>query len=283
MNAANNTTYSPSDLRDYVNPLLDRINGLIGNWPVIVGVAGGLGTGKSTLSTFLKSSLRDMGYAAESFSIDDFITSYEHRRGLAEQLKGNPFYQIYRAMPGTHRVDDLRQTLESIRAGRDFELPIFDKSLKKGWGDISEETRKVKGKQDVVLFEGWLVGTPNITSGEFQESCRKNSVDLKVLDPQLKHHQALISNLREYQQLWNFIDYLVMLQPESNELHHQWRNQAEVIKAKEATRPKEEVYRYVDVFMPLVCAGYEYAKPDVLFKLNAEHKFIEKKEFSKAD
>ena len=271
--------YSEAQIRDYVNPLIKRVSALSDRTQTkIIGVCGGLGTGKSTLSAFLRDSLREKGYSVDNFSIDDFITSYDHRRRLAQQNEGSPFYQIYRAMPGTHRVNDLKRTLEDIREGRDFELPIFDKSLKGGWGDISQDTRKVSGRQDFVIFEGWLVGTPVITSEELKKACDKYGANLDALDPTLKYSKVLLSSLREYQQLWSFLDHLAMLQADSKDSHHEWRNQAEITKAGSNARKKEEVSKYVDVFMPLICAAYEYTQPDVTIKKNRDHQFIGKVE-----
>lgn len=271
---ATNTVYTESQIKEYVDPLVKNIQKLISSdRTVIIGVAGGLGCGKSTLSSFVMDRLRTGGHSAENFSIDDFITSYEDRQKMAAEHQGNPFYQIYRAMPGTHRVDDLYKVLEEVKDGRDFELPIFDKSLREGWGDISPETKKVTGRQDVVIFEGWLVGTPYVSSERFIGACERNGVDLRAIDPKLEHHKMLLSEIRNYQKLWGFLDYLVMLKAESNELHHKWRYEAEITKAKENARPEKEVHKYVDIFMPLIIAGYEFARPDVTITLDKNHKF----------
>src|SRR3989338_2512617 len=99
---------------------------------VIICIQGGQGTGKTTLSNFLKQHLIAHGFKVQSFSIDDFYTSYQERLQLQQKYPGNPFYTIARGLPGTHRIEQLQNILQKTKRGEGFTLPIFDKSLHKG-------------------------------------------------------------------------------------------------------------------------------------------------------
>jgi len=59
---------------------------------IIVALQGGQGTGKTTLASYLVSTLSTKAYRVVSFSIDDFYTSFEDRRKLAAENPGNPYW-----------------------------------------------------------------------------------------------------------------------------------------------------------------------------------------------
>ena len=259
-----------------INPVLNRIKSLSKkDQTVIVGIQGGQGTGKSTLSSFLKDELKKEGYKVQAFSIDDFYKTNEERQKLRQKYKNNPFYQISRGLPGTHRVDFLLKTLKLIKQGRNFEIPVFDKSLHNAQGDVLKKTIKVKGRQDFILFEGWCVGISSASAEELKKICEKNKIALKNIDPTLKYSKVVLNFAKKYKPLWKFMDLMIMMKPSSAELHKKWRLQQEreLKKKKGRGMDKQKVFEFVDIFLPFTYLCYERMRADLTILIDENHDF----------
>jgi D-glycerate 3-kinase len=124
---------------------------------LLLGVNGAQGSGKSTLCEFLKLILREAyGYNVAGFSIDDLYKTRAERQRMAASI--HPLFAT-RGVPGTHDVALGLRTLHALRAheGGATSLPSFDKAC--------DERRPVAewplfaGPADVVIFEGWCVGS----------------------------------------------------------------------------------------------------------------------------
>ena len=123
---------------------------------IIIGLTGGQGSGKSTISNILKILLKE-AYNLNTviFSIDDFYKTYKERKKMSEKV--SPLF-LTRGVPGTHDTNLLFSCLKKLKKSNFSKIliPKFDKSIddrlpKKKW-------QKVKKKQDIVIFEGWCVG-----------------------------------------------------------------------------------------------------------------------------
>src|SRR4051812_14673155 len=68
--------------------------------PLIFGISGPQGGGKSTLADTLVSALDELGRRAMAFSIDDFYLTYDEQRALSAEHPGNPYLE-HRGYPGT--------------------------------------------------------------------------------------------------------------------------------------------------------------------------------------
>lgn len=243
--------------------------------PTIVGIQGGQGTGKTTLIKSFEKHLKKKGFKVQSFSLDDFYKTWRERKELQNNYPTNAFYQISRGLPGTHRVKFLLETLQKAKAGKDFEIPVFDKSLHGGKGDVLKKTRKVKEKQDFVLFEGWCVGMPEVSSQEFMKICNRNRINIKKLDPKLQEHKVVLGFVKEYQPIWKILDYVMMLKADSPEVHKKWRllQEKQLKEKKRQGMSKQEVYVFVDAFLPFTYVCYDLIKPDVKVLIDEKHRF----------
>lgn len=192
--------------------------------PLIQGIVGGQGTGKTTLCRLLQKILEIAGYAVASLSLDDLYKTYAERQELQIQEPR----LLWRGPPGTHDIqlglDILEQVCTStslrLRSGQalsecshDSEstiaLPRFDKSLWDGMGDRT--TPELVKMPDILLFEGWFVGVlPRI--------------DLENVSP-FTHY--INQQLHAYLPLWSKLDKLILLYPEDYQFCLQWRLQAE--------------------------------------------------------
>jgi len=267
--------YQEPERKKYLQPLLRNIlRKRRRGKTAIIGIQGGPGTGKTTLARFLQQQLQHEGCRAEAFSIDDFYETYEKRKKLAKRHAGNPFYQISRGMPGTHRVGKLRETLDNIKAGRPFIIPEFDKSRHHGAGEVVAE-RKVKSRVDFVLFEGWCVGLPAVSVQKLARICARNRIDLRKMDPQLKYSRTMLRYSRQYQPLWKYLDYIIKLKPESSNLHLKWRLQqeGELSRQKSGGMNKKQVEHFVRIYLPLTYACYSLVQADTTLLIDRRHAF----------
>jgi len=119
--------------------------------PLIVGINGAQGSGKSTLCRFLEVLLAERGLRAVTLSLDDLYLTRAERQDLAREV--HPLLAT-RGVPGTHDVALGAALLDQMAAGESVALPVFDKAA----DDRAQSPRPVEGPVDVVLFEGWCVG-----------------------------------------------------------------------------------------------------------------------------
>ena len=273
------SVYPSAENRHYLIPLIHKIiKKHRKGKTLIVGIQGGQGTGKTTLSNFIQEILVKSGYTVQAFSIDDFYETAAARRKLAQKYAGNTFYQISRGMPGTHRVKELLKTLQNIRNGKPFSIPVFDKSLHDAYGDIAGR-KKVNQKPDIVLFEGWCVGIPAVSSKELIRICQLNKIDLQKVDPHLMYHKPVLEFIPQYRPLWTFINYCIMLKPTSAEVHKKWRLQQEreLQMKKGSGMSASAVSHFVDEYLPFTYVCYEKIKADTTIYLNENHRIYRMK------
>ncbi|MDX2228309.1 MAG: glycerate kinase [Leptolyngbyaceae cyanobacterium bins.349] len=189
------------------------------NRPLIQGILGGQGTGKTTLSAMLTLILQTLGYKTLSWSLDDLYKPYRDRLQLQQQ---NP-QLIWRGPPGTHDVELGIQTLDHLRhpiAGQTIAIPRFDKSLHNGMGDrIAPEP---VADIDIVLFEGWFVGVEPIAAIAFDAP----PAPITTLSDRT-FAQECNQRLADYRPLWQRLDRLWVLYLPDYHLSQQWRKQAE--------------------------------------------------------
>ncbi len=269
-------SFTKKEERRIIVPIAERLEVMHRDGKtVIVGIQGGQGTGKTTIVQFLEKQLKKKGFKVQSFSLDDFYTNYTERKKLQQRYATNPFYHISRGLPGTHRVKFLLETLRKAKAGKDFEIPIFDKSLYDGKGDVLAKTRKVKEKQDFVILEGWCVGMPEVSSTNFLKICKKNKINIQKLDPKGQYHKVVLKFVREYQPIWKLLDYQIMLKADSSEVHKKWRllQEKRLKAAKGEGMSKEEVHAFVEPFLPFTYVCYDLIKPDVKVLIDEKHNF----------
>ncbi|GAB4150129.1 MAG: hypothetical protein Fur0046_29020 [Cyanobacteria bacterium J069] len=185
--------------------------------PLIQGILGGQGTGKSTLARLLRGILEADGLRVACLSIDDLYKTWGDRQQLQQ---ADPRLR-WRGPPGTHDVDLGIQTLQDLRQGKTpVLLPRFDKSLHQGGGDrISPEP--ILGA-DIVLFEGWFVGLRPIDPAAFD-----HAPPPILSEGDRTFARDCNTRLADYLPLWELLDGLIVLRPSDYRLSQQWRKQAE--------------------------------------------------------
>jgi D-glycerate 3-kinase len=213
--------------------------------PLIVGLTGGQGSGKSTISALLRTVLEHgFGLRAATLSIDDIYSTRAERARLGREI--HPLLAT-RGPPATHDTGLGLRTLEaltSLRAGEVFAVPSFDKAV----DDRRPETEwpTVSGPVDVVLFEGWCVGASAEPDAALLEPL--NSLE-RTQDPQGRwraHVNAALAD--DYRALFNLVDVQVFLRISSMERVFEWRElqEAKLRKSVGASSNADSELRVMD-------------------------------------
>ena len=207
-------------LKSFLIPVCFWISKKINNkQPYFVGLAGGQGTGKTTISSLLEIILRKyFKLNVFKISIDDFYRTRKERFSLSKKV--HPLLMT-RGVPGTH---DIKIMLDFFRKSKtkkfkSFKLPKFNKAIddrckKNQWYTI-------KKRPDVVIFEGWCVGARAEKNSTIKKSI--NSLE-KANDAQLIWRNYVNKQLKtKYKKLYDQLDCLVYLKAKNFSLLQKWR------------------------------------------------------------
>ena len=232
--------------------------------PLIQGILGGQGTGKTTLAAILTLILGHLGYPSLSFSLDDLYKTYPERLALQQQ---DPRL-IWRGPPGTHDIelgikvlDQLRRKAEeqSCRggfyqqsltqtnhktkpaplqgAGENYQLPITNYQL-----PITNYQSIAVPRFDKSAWGGAGDRTqPEIVQNIDIVLFEGWFVGVRPIDPSafdnapppiLTADDCIFARdanakLQDYLPLWQRLDSLILLLPTDYRLSQQWRRQAE--------------------------------------------------------
>ncbi len=185
----------------------------------VIGLTGGQGTGKSTISNILKIILKD-AYNLKTviFSIDDFYKTLQERKRMSKKISD---LFLTRGVPGTHDTKMLFQCIKNLKNHKfkKISIPQFDKSIddrlqKKKWLNVKE-------KPNIVIFEGWCVGVSAQKNKDLKSPINKlekhkdnNKIWRKKVNFELK---------KDYKKIFNLIDKLIFLKVPSFKYVLKWR------------------------------------------------------------
>ena len=185
--------------------------------PIVAGLRGSQGSGKSTMAAFLQALLEDRGLKTAILSIDDLYLTLPERERLAAEV--HPLLKT-RGVPGTHDVGLGHALIDVLSDGiAEVSMPRFDKA---------EDTRapaatwpRVASPVDVILLEGWCVGAISQT-----EAALTRPVNALERDEDTDGAWRRYVNERlkgDYAGLFGRIDILALLKAPSFEVVYGWR------------------------------------------------------------
>ena len=208
--------------------------------PMVQGLLGVQGAGKSTLAALLQFLLAREGCRVASLSLDDLYKTHAERLALRAR---RPRLR-YRGPPGTHDMDLGLEVLDALRQGQrtHLRLPRFDKSLCGGSGDRveAEEVESV----DILIFEGWFVGLRPVDL-EALERWPETFVDEEDRALARESNAALA----DYLPLWERLDRLYVLKASDYRLSKTWREQAEQpLRLRGGGMSSAEIEAFIDYF-----------------------------------
>ncbi|KAJ2332330.1 hypothetical protein GGI00_002835 [Coemansia sp. RSA 2681] len=212
-------------------------NGHVSNSaPLVVGINGAQGSGKTTLVRGLVAFLRARNIATVGFSLDDIYLTHREQQELAQAHRDNPLLQ-FRGQAGTHDVELGHKTLTALLSNDSaVNIPAYDKSLCGGYGDRvpQSEWQATSPPIDVVLFEGWSLGFRALDDREFAHfigEVRKPGGSVlckhsrKYSDQNLR---AINENLGRYESLlYPLIDAWVYMRVSDADVVYRWRKEQE--------------------------------------------------------
>lgn len=205
--------------------IVDRIQGLRSTsaGPVLIGLCGPQGSGKSFTAARLVKRLQDSGLNAVARSIDDFYLTREERHALAQHV--HPLLAT-RGVPGTHDLVLLNETLDRLcNAGptAEVQLPTFDKTIDDR--APASDWPVFCGPAVVIILEGWCVGArPQPASGLAEPVNRLEAEE----DPEGVWRAFVNDRLAsDYANLFDRLDLKVMLKAPSFDCIFDWRAEQE--------------------------------------------------------
>ena len=187
--------------------------------PLIIGLAGGQGTGKTTITSIISLILKKyFKLKVFKISIDDFYKTRNERKKLSTTK--HPLLMT-RGVPGTHDYKIILNFLKKIKNKKfnSLKLPKFDKSKddrchKKLW-------YKINSRPDVIILEGWCVGAKAQKNSEIFKPI--NSLE-KIKDPDLVWRKYVNTQLKiHYKNLFKQLNEIIYLKANNFRELQKWR------------------------------------------------------------
>ncbi len=220
---------------------------------LFLGINGAQGTGKSTLADFLRLTLESAAdWQVACLSIDDFYLTRTEREQLAQGI--HPLLRT-RGVPGTHNVamlQDCVQRLRELGTGQTLALPRFDKA--RDDRAPADAWPTVTGPVDLIILEGWCVGSEPQTDAELMEPVNALEQDQ---DPNGTWRRFINSRLKsDYAALFGQLDALVYLQAPDFDAVYRWRLEQErkLPAAAPAVMTDAQVAQFIQYFERLTRA-----------------------------
>ena len=186
---------------------------------LFLGLSGGQGSGKTTVSKILKIILRKF-FKRRIYisSIDDFYKTLKERNLMSNKI--HPLFKT-RGVPGTHDTNLIKKFFSFTRNKnfRKFKIPKFDKSAddrlpKKYW-------QTIKNKPEIVIFEGWCIGAkaqPNSLIRKPANQLEKNEDEKQVWR---KYSNERLK--KEYKKIFKMIDHYIFMKIPNFKMVFEWR------------------------------------------------------------
>jgi D-glycerate 3-kinase len=242
--------------------------------PYFVGLAGGQGTGKTTISSLIRIILtKYFKLNVFRISIDDFYKTRKERINLSKRV--HPML-LTRGVPGTHNINMMLSFFKKskIRKFKRFKLPTFNKAIddrynKNKWYDL-------KMRPDVIIFEGWCVGAKSEKSISLKKSI--NSME-KLKDKKQVWRKYVNDQLKsKYKKLYSQLNCLIYLKAKNFSLLQKWRLKQErklwvKSKVKSKIMSKGDVLNFMQTYQRITQNMFKkmpkYAS--IILNLNSNH------------
>ena len=232
--------------------------------PIILGITGLQGSGKSTWASMIVSILAsEHQLRTITISLDDL---YKTHRDLIAQRDKDPRNKLYRTrgQPGTHDEQLAKEFFGDLKAYRgdgELKIPSFDKSRFNGEGDRAPESEwpRMTQKPDVVVFEGWCVGFQPMLAAFIEEKYNLALTGKLPINTPAQHqlaHLLEVNNcLKSYCDAFmgpQHFGFFIHIDTDDLRNVYTWRLQQEhkMIETKGSGMSDEQVKAFVDGYMP---------------------------------
>lgn len=250
---------------------------------LLVGVNGCQGSGKSTLCALLETLLSHQHQLSTvTLSIDDFYLTKTERQSLAEAI--HPLF-ITRGVPGTHDTALLQEVINGLQQDHaNFLIPRFNKALDDRFD--KNQWDKVKTPVDVILLEGWCVGSPAQTENELTQPANTLEQHEDSENTWRSYSNRLLGSV--YQDIFKQLNYMIFLQAPDFNCVYQWRKlQEDKLRQAHSTQDLSasanimsdtELERFIHHYQRITehTLNHLGKSADIVFTLNSDHQIISK-------
>ena len=185
----------------------------------IIGLTGGQGAGKSTITQIIKLILNyKYNLNVVYFSIDNFYKTLKERKKLSKNI-----HKLFktRGVPGTHDTKLLRKFFSDLmkKKFKPILLPTFDKS--KDDRTPKKKRKKINKQPHIIIFEGWCVGA---RPQKNKNLIKPINILEKKEDLKLIWRKKVNKELKnEYSKIFSKINKLIFLKVPNFECVYKWR------------------------------------------------------------
>lgn len=254
---------------EFIKPFLaQKLTSKTGK-PLVLGIEGPQGSGKTTAAKNIKEALQKLYPTCNivQFSMDDFYLTYNEQQQINLKNPSNKLLQG-RGLPGTHDVSLLLNIFQKLLANNGDDspicIPVYDKSAYLGKGDRLPESQWtiINSHVDLIIFEGWFNGYVSITN-EDELVNKWNSIKIsqapKFDSVESSHIKVINKNLLNYEKIWNLFDLFVCIKTSNINNVYKWRLQQEheLIRKKGIGMTDFEVELFVNRYMPIYYLYYD--------------------------
>ena len=241
----------------------------------IIGLSGGQGAGKSTITQVLKLILEiKYNLSVVCFSIDDFYKTLSERTSLEKNV--NKLFKT-RGVPGTHDTSLIKKVFFDLTK-KNFKsvlIPRFDKSKddrfpKKYW-------QKIKKQPRIIIFEGWCVGA---RPQQNMDLLKPINILEKKKDLNLKWRSRVNKELKnEYKKIFSKINMMIFLKVPSFDCVYEWRllqeKKLQLTSSSKKTMSPLKVREFIMYYERITMQMIKDlpSKADVVLYLDKQHRF----------
>jgi D-glycerate 3-kinase len=208
---------------DYFIPLAEEIklHHSSAKTTYFVGINGSQGSGKSTLSAFMKDYLTETyGMRVVVMSLDDFYLSRIERQIIATDV--HPLFTT-RGVPGTHNMHQAKSVMHNLKHQQPTTIPRFNKATDNP--HPASYWTKVSSAVDLVIFEGWCWGVEPQTPEQLTQPV--NGLEAIEDDNAAWRNHVNLQLSLHYKPLYSWMNKCVMLKAPCFEDIYAWRLEQE--------------------------------------------------------
>ena len=244
--------------------------------PFILGLSGGQGSGKTTISSIISIILsKYFELNVFKISIDDFYKTRKERLELSKKV--HPLLMV-RGVPGTHDINIMLNFFKRTKRKKfkSIKLPRFNKATDNRYN--KRLWYSVKRRPDVIIFEGWCVGAK--AEQNFTLKTPINSLE-KLKDQKLIWRRFVNKQLKsKYKKLYDQLNSLLFIKAKNFSLLREWRIKQEKklrLKSKRSNNLKimsdKEIINFMQTYQRVTQNMFKIVPKyaSIILNLNSNH------------